>query len=110
MKHIQTFESFLNEAAVVPMDWFRMSNLVSKSDDGSTVAKTITNKNKAISRFVAGLKLSNSPLEYNDAKKEYTGVFSALGNLAIKLGATKDEISVLYNKTEVPKMYTDKNK
>lgn len=43
-------------------------------------------------------------------KKEYTGVFSALGNLAIKLGATKDEISVLYNKTEVPKMYTDKNK
>jgi len=99
-------EDFMNEAvSVAPMDWFRMSNLTSKADDGSSVAKLITNKNKAMTRFVAGLKLSNSPLNYNDAQKEYTGNFSALGNLAIKLGATSNEISVLYDKTELPPSY-----
>jgi hypothetical protein len=106
MKHIQTYESFLNESvSVAPIDWFRMSNLASKADDGSSIAKVITNKNKAMARFVAGLKLSNSPLEYSDKQKEYTGNFSALGNLAIKLGSTPDEIAVLYNKTEFPQAY-----
>lgn len=109
MKHIQTFESFLNEAAgISPKDWDRMVNLALKADSGETVAKLIKDKNKAVARFITGLKLSNSPLRYNDSWKEYSGNFSALGNLAIKLGATTDEITDLYNKTEVPISYSDK--
>jgi hypothetical protein len=122
MKHIQTFESFLNESflnesiineasMVVGKDWDRMSDLVLKGDyNGTSVAKLIKDKNKAMARFVAGLKLSNSPLNHDNSKYNPYGYsnYSELGNLAIELGATPEEIQTLYDTTEVPSSTVDK--
>lgn len=109
MKNIKLFENFdvINEG-VSTKDWDRMLPLVMKDDDGSTVAKLIKDKNKAMARFVAGLKLGNDPLNYNDRWKEYSGPFSELGNTAIKLGATPEEIEALFNATDVPQSYVEK--
>jgi len=118
MKHIPTFEDFINESilnegaiAVTPKDWDRMLDLVMKGDyDASKVAKLIKDKNKAMARFVAGLKLDNSPLKYEESKWDPYGWsnFKQLGNLAIELGATPTEIQNLYDSTEVPASYIEK--
>jgi len=119
MKNLQTFEEFVNEsvlneaktATVDGKDWDRMLDLVVKGDtDGEKIAKLIKDKNKAIARFVAGLKLNNSPLEYRESKYSPYGysAFAKLGELAIELGATPEEIQALYDVTEVPLKYTEK--
>jgi hypothetical protein len=82
---------------ISPKDWERMLDLVMKGNDGDTVAKLIKDKNKAIARFVAGLKLANSSLKYNDSWKSYSGSFSSLGDKALELGATPEEIQNLYD-------------
>ena len=48
----------LNEGKVSDKDWTRMLNLVISDKDGSSIAKKITDKNKAINRFICGVKLS----------------------------------------------------
>jgi hypothetical protein len=113
MKNLQSFEEFINEnllnegaLAVVPKDWDRMLDLVVKGDDGSKAAKLITAKGKAIARFVAGLKLSNSKLDYR--YNQYLGDFGEIGNKAIQLGATQEEIQDLYDATELPSGYIEK--
>ena len=118
MKHINSFEDFLNESysineavTVAPKDWDRMMDLVLKGDtDGEKVAKLIKDKNKAMARFVAGLKLSNSPLNYEDSKWRPYGYlpFAELGKLALDLGATPHEIQTLYDTTEIPNAAIDK--
>lgn len=118
MKHINSFEDFLNESysineavIVAPKDWDRMMDLVLKGDtDGEKVAKLIKDKNKAMARFVAGLKLSNAPLNYEDSKWRPYGYspFAELGKLALDLGATPQEIQTLYNTTEIPNATVDK--
>lgn len=114
MKNLQTFEEFLNEnlnflneaeVKVAPKDWDRMMDLVLKGDtDGDKVAKLIKDKNKAMARFVAGLKLDNSPLRYENSRWSPYGYlpFATLGKLALDLGATPEEIQDLYDRTEVP--------
>lgn len=119
MKNIPTFEDFINEstlneakvASVDSKDWDRMIDLVAKGDtDGEKIAKLIKDKNKAMARFIAGLKLNNSPLEYKDSKYSPYGysAFAKLGELAIELGATPEEIQALFDITEVPAKYTEK--
>ena len=104
------FESLsLNEGVVVaPKDWDRMLDLVLKGDDGDTAAKLIKDKNKAIARFVAGLKLKNQPLSYDERWKEFRGYFSPLGDKALSLGATIEEIQNVYDETTVPQNVLEK--
>jgi hypothetical protein len=107
MKHTKLFEEFLNEA-IASKDWDRMLDLVMKGDDGETAAKLIKDKNKAIARFITGLKLSNTQLKISDSGKYYSGSYSALGNKALELGATPEEIKTMYDATEVPVSYVEK--
>ena len=101
-------ESFALNEAISPKDWDRMLDLVLKGDEGETAAKLIGDKNKAISRFVCGLKLANCPPDYNEGWKEYRGSFSALGDKALTLGATPKEIQNIYDSTEVPQNIIEK--
>jgi hypothetical protein len=79
-----------------------------KGDDGETASKLIKDKTKAISRFVCGLKLSNSQLKISSDNRYYVGSFSALGDKALGLGATPEEIQAVYDATEVPASYIEK--
>lgn len=89
------FVEFLNEVAA--KDWDRMSSLIKKNSDGAGVARTIKSKEKAIDRFVAGLKLTDSEL----TKPPFKGEFEAFGNRAIELGATYEEIKKVFDATSV---------
>lgn len=89
-------------------DWDRMLELVLANDNGDKVAKLIQDKDKAIARFVAGLKLADKSLDYNNEWQHYFGSFSSLGDKAIKLGATPEEIQLIYDATTVPTEYTQK--
>lgn len=92
-------------------DWSRMSDLVLSGKDGSGVAKTITNKKKAINRYVAGLKLKGDNLNYSPDMKHYYGSFSEFGDKALKLGATPEEIQKAFDEAgEVPEKYNEKSK
>jgi len=107
----ESLNESLNEA-VAQKDWDRMLDLVLKGDEGETAAKLIGDKNKAISRFVAGLKLSNAPFSFNPDDKwhpfGYSVPFSELGKKALALGASGDEIQNVYDTTEVPQNVLDK--
>ena len=91
-------------------DWSRMCDLVMMGRDGSKTAKIIKDKNKAVARFVAGLKLSNDSLDYSEAWKEFRGMFSAFGNKALELGATVQEIKDVYCGINAPVEYLNKMK
>lgn len=115
MKNIKTSTEFLNESLklskqliIKTKDWERMLVLVLKNNDGDKVAKQITDKNKAISRFVAGLKLSKSPIRFNNDWNEYQGSFSCIGDKALKLGATKEEIKEVFDSNDVPQLFIEK--
>jgi len=100
-------ESQINESVKISSkDWDRMVDLVLKDDDGSSVAKLITDKNKAIARYVAGLKLNGTPVQYSGTY--YWGPFSDLANKAKSLGATLEEIQEAYDKATVPEAYIEK--
>ena len=108
---IKRISDILNENVnIVPKDWKRMLDLVVANETGDSVAKLIKDKDKAVARFVAGLKLSNSPLEYKDSWSEYSGEFSSFGNKALSLGATVEEIKNIYDNTEAPSEYIDRIK
>jgi len=66
-------------------------DLVLQDKDGASVAKKIKDKNKAIARYIAGVKLENhgrtSKLSWSD--------FDTFYDIAIDLGATKEEIQKL---------------
>ena len=113
MKNLPTYDEFLNEAkgpvSVATKDWDRMMKLALKDDDGARVAKSIKNKDKAIARYVAGLKLNNSPLNYEPNEyKPYNGMFRELGRKALELGATPEEIQDVYDRTELPAKTAEK--
>ena len=102
---IKKFENFVNEG-IVDKDWKRMSDLVLSKRDSDGVAKSITNKDKAIGRFVSGLKLLGS--QPDNRWGSYQGHFSEFGNQALKLGATVEEIQSVFDQTEIPPQYTEK--
>jgi hypothetical protein len=116
---ILKFEAFLNEAKnssiIDNKDWDRMSDLILKGDiEGIQLAKSITNKTKAINRFVAGLKLEDEKIKTRESWRnnnlEFYNSFDAIGNKALDLGATIEEIQELFDLTSVPVKYQDKLK
>ena len=103
-------------------DWERMQTLIrqegSSEYSGCNVADKITDKDKALARFVAGIKLAGKTL--NDFKqKTYpgnagNGNYSSLPFLcfwekARMLGCTPDEVEDLFNRTEVPEAFAAGN-
>jgi hypothetical protein len=94
---------------ITEKDWSRMSDLVLSGKDGSGVASTIKDKNKAIARYVAGLKLSNDTIQaFTGGRVHFFGYFSAFGNRALELGATLDEIKNTYCETSIPGVFLQK--
>jgi hypothetical protein len=94
---------------VVAKDYERMSNLILTGDyNGTKVANAITNKSKAIARYIAGLKLTGRNVKYSSDNNRIEGNFDDLGNLAIDLGATVEEIQAVFDATEVPDSYIEK--
>jgi len=106
-KNMKNFSEFINEGNIADKDWKRMSDLVLSGKDGASVAKSIKDKNKAIARFVSGLKLENKTPDYNERWKEYRGYFSEFGNKALELGATVEEIQAVFDETEIPSKYAE---
>ena len=99
------FVEFLDE--VTSKDIERMKSLINKNSDGVGVAKTIKDKTKAIDRYVAGLKLTETELIKRELfKGSFRGVFMAFGNRALELGATYDEIKSAYDHTDINKIGT----
>lgn len=122
MKIFETFkERIINESAVnvfkdlvyesvkiSDKDWSRMVDLVVKDDDGEKVVKTLKDKNKAIARYVTGLKLIGKTPKY-DESWGYTGPFSDFADKAIELGGTHDEILDAFNSiNDVPEKWSEK--
>ncbi len=93
---------------IADKDWNRMSDLVLSNKDGAGTAKILKDKNKAIARFVAGLKLEETNLNYNENWKEFRGSFSEFGDKALELGATIEEIQGVFGENEVPPKYKEK--
>jgi hypothetical protein len=106
---INEFKNYINET-VSTKDWDRVFKISTTRDGAIKMANSLKNKDKAIARFVAGLKLNNEDLTYNpDAYNKFgRSIFAPLGEKAMELGATFDEIKVLYDNTEVPEKYLDK--
>jgi hypothetical protein len=83
-------------------DWNRMTELVLTDSEATGVARSIKCKKKAMSRYVAGLKLmGEEPLSYCDT-------FEAFRDRALRLGATEEEIRELYDQVEAPAEYLEK--
>lgn len=91
------FVEFLDEVTSKDID--RMKALIDKNSDGAGVARTIKDKTKAIDRYVAGLKLTETEL----TKPPFKGTFASFGNRAIELGATYDEIKKSYDNADISK-------
>ena len=94
-------------------DWMRMADLYLNDKSGASVAKSIKDKNKAIARYVTGVKISGSDVipEYalNSSGTLLSGQFSEFFNKAIELGATKEEIIAEYDKLgTIPEKISEK--
>ena len=80
---------------IAKKDWDRMVELVITDKDGDGVASTIKCKKKAMSRYIAGVKLCGAEL---GERIDYYSPFEAFGKRALQLGATFEEIHELYMK------------
>jgi len=98
-------ENLLLKTKVSDKDWKRMADLIISKKDGENVAKVIKDKNKAIVRFVAGLKLLNKDIFFYN-NQYYSGPFSDFGKKALELGATSEEIQDIFDKTDIPEKYS----
>lgn len=87
-------------------DWDRMMDLVLAGKDGKGIASKIKDKNKAIARYVAGAKIEFNGREF---KPDWSD-FESFADKAIELGATKEEIQVAIDTTEIPTKVLDKYK
>lgn len=103
-------KQFLTEGIVSDKDWERMLSLVVTQKDGAGVAQTITDKKKAIARFVAGSKLNGDNIKYETSSWKPFGyvMFADFGKRALDLGATPAEIQAAFDSTEVPAKYAEK--
>jgi hypothetical protein len=106
---LESMKQSVNES-VDKKDWERMLKLVLAKDDGEKVALSIKDKDKAMARYIAGVKLQGGEvrgsMNYHNVM-EISGPFSAFGNRAIALGATMEDITALFNSTVVPQAYAD---
>lgn len=97
-KFKELYEKIIIEASknkgVGTKDWDRMLLLVLKDNDGASIAKKLKNKDKAIARYVAGVKLEGTPSNWEP--------FTDFKEKALELGATEEEIETLLGQTEIP--------
>ena len=77
-------------------DWDRMMDLILAGKDGDNIARIIKDKDKAVARYIAGIKLNPR------------GGFHAFYDKAIELGATTAEIDSLIANTTVPQEVDEK--
>jgi hypothetical protein len=103
---------------IVNKDWSRMQTMIRQEGAttwaGENVADKITNKDKALARFVAGMKLAGRTIEdfakylqFGSAKANIP--FLSFWEKAKDLGATPDEVLDLYERFDVPEEYSDGN-
>lgn len=81
---------------IQPKDWMRMMDLILAGKDGANVARAIKDKEKAIARYVAGIKI------------DPRGHFDAFYDKAIELGSTKEEIDLIVADTTIPEDINNK--
>ena len=104
---------------IVNKDWSRMHTMIRQEGAtpwaGENVAAKITNKDKALARFVAGMKLAGCTIEefakylqFGSAKTNIP--FLKFWEKAKELGATPDEVLDLYENFDVPEEYSEGNK
>ena len=79
-----------------------MTELVLTDSEATGVARSIKCKKKAMTRYVAGLKLMG------EEPYQYGSTFRAFRDRALELGATDEEIRELYDQVEVPTEYLEK--
>ena len=91
--------------------WKRMLDLAVTNNEGEKVAKSIKNKDKAIVRYVCGLKiLDYSKFPYYEDGKYFNSTFSCFADRAIELGATIEEIREAFDQAPViPQSILDAN-
>ena len=109
-KVTKILREILTEGITSDKDWERMLSLVVTGKDGAGVASTITDKNKAIARFVAGSKLNSDNIKYEASSWKPFGyvMFADFGKRALDLGATPEEIQAAFDNTEIPAKYAEK--
>lgn len=100
-------ESYVNES-INDKDWTRMMDLFVQDKDGAGTARTIKDKNKAINRYVAGLKLAKEELSFSSSGRPSTRNFKEFGETAHRLGATQEEIQKVYDENEIPEKIVTK--
>ena len=96
-------EGEINEAKIAKVDlkdWERVIQLISTNKSPESQAKAIKDKNKAMQRYVAFLKIEDAQPKYT-SYGSVSGVGSEFGDRALELGATKEEIQDLFDKTEL---------
>lgn len=96
-------EKEINEAKIAKVelkDWERVIQLISTNKSPESQAKAIKDKNKAIQRYVAFLKIEDASPKYTSYGST-SGSGSEFGDRALELGATKEEIQDLFDKTEL---------
>ena len=81
-------------------DWERVVQLISTNKSPDSQAKAIKDKNKAMQRYIAFLKIKDASPKYT-SYGSVTGEGSEFGDRALELGATKEEIQELYDNTEL---------
>ena len=87
---------------ITKKDWDRMAELVLTDSEATGIARSIKCKKKAMSRYVAGLKLER------EEPNSYSSTFKAFRDRALDLGATEEEIRELYDQVEAPAEYLEK--
>lgn len=93
------------ETVVSKKDWDRMVDLYLSKKDGAGVARAIKDKDKAVARYVAGIKIASLSNELDRVKRYY---FTDFYDKAISLGATEEEIQDTLDRTDVPREISDK--
>lgn len=82
-------------------DWERMQDLIDRDQNGESVAKKIHSADKAVARFVAGVILENRRDDIISYGFHWSR-FKAFGQVALDLGAKKEDIIETIVKTEIP--------
>ena len=96
-------EQELNEAKIAKVelkDWERVIQLISTDKSPDSQAKSIKDKNKAMQRYVAFLKVKETTPKYT-SYGSVSGEGHEFGDRALELGASKEEIQDLFDNTEL---------
>jgi hypothetical protein len=110
-KQFKLNETVNDKIKIDDKDWDRMSTLFLSGNNGEKIVNSIKDKNKAIVRFIVGVKLTGKKLNFIETgnKQKYTeNIFSSFGNKALELGATTNEIQIAFDNITIPEIYINK--